>query len=304
MVSPVAWRDDICMKCFEVIIRRQREDMDVGDIKSVLEESSLLLQAQFRANGNAETRGFLEVLESTEEQMKLYQQAQEAMMNSKKEEEGSGAEETLPSSPSSSAVSTNVKQKPFIPELTAETLSFLESFHKILVFYMWMVFRNSVVYSDQETTEDLKKRVELALDWALQVIGYSRKNTTEKNHKGQWKGKGKLGRGEVFNERASIKQLVEDYERRNIREERKERSVWSDGVRDEGSRSGEIEVMDFSEMRAKVKRAWVQAPDLTTLLKNYVEDPSLRVGRNSSATMEAAGSARSMKGNGKGKARL
>ncbi|KAF4615062.1 hypothetical protein D9613_003474 [Agrocybe pediades] len=48
----------------------------------------------------------------------------------------------------------------------------LESFHKALVFYMWMNFRNPVVYSDYSVI-DLKKRVEILLNWSLASMSIS-----------------------------------------------------------------------------------------------------------------------------------
>lgn len=47
-----------------------------------------------------------------------------------------------------------------------ESLSILESFHKVLVFYTWMSLRNSVVYSDM-TVPEVKERLEKVLNWAL-----------------------------------------------------------------------------------------------------------------------------------------
>jgi hypothetical protein len=291
MVSPVPWRDDLGLRCLEVIIKRQREDMDVGDIKSVLEETSLLLHnSTGEEKGKSELKGFIQVLEWSEEQMKIYYTAQEALVKLKKEEDSGkgeeGEESVVKEDDGSSSSVSIVRPRPIMPEITESTLSFLESFHKILVFYMWMLFRNSVVFSDQETTEGLKKRVEVVLDWALQVISYSQKDTNEKvkKGKGKGKGKGKLGSEGLFTERASIKQLMEDYERRNVKEGKREerameKSVWSNGREEEGRKGTEIGVMDNAEIKAKNKRPWVQAPDLTTLLKNYVDNSDLKVGR-------------------------
>ncbi|XP_006459153.1 hypothetical protein AGABI2DRAFT_191205 [Agaricus bisporus var. bisporus H97] len=50
-------------------------------------------------------------------------------------------------------------------------------------------------------------------------------------------------------------------------------------LREEGSKRATVGVLDQAELKSKAKRPWVQAPDLSTLLKNYVENPNLRVGQ-------------------------
>jgi ATP-dependent RNA helicase SUPV3L1/SUV3 len=47
-------------------------------------------------------------------------------------------------------------------------LSLLETFHKVLVLYLWLSLRNPVVFCDQEVAMELKARVERALQWSLQ----------------------------------------------------------------------------------------------------------------------------------------
>lgn len=59
------------------------------------------------------------------------------------------------------------------PASNPRTLEVLEGFHKIVVIYIWMSFRNGVAYSNHKDVSELKKRVEVALEWALQ--GMSRK---------------------------------------------------------------------------------------------------------------------------------
>jgi ATP-dependent RNA helicase SUPV3L1/SUV3 len=46
----------------------------------------------------------------------------------------------------------------------------LETFHKILVAYMWLSFRNPVSYSAQDQTMELKERLEHTLHWCLQEM--------------------------------------------------------------------------------------------------------------------------------------
>ncbi|KDR82116.1 hypothetical protein GALMADRAFT_240629 [Galerina marginata CBS 339.88] len=52
---------------------------------------------------------------------------------------------------------------------SSTTLIQLEAFHKILVFYKWMSFRNPIVYSDPTVTE-LKERSERVLNWTLEKM--------------------------------------------------------------------------------------------------------------------------------------
>ncbi|PPQ88134.1 hypothetical protein CVT25_004889 [Psilocybe cyanescens] len=49
---------------------------------------------------------------------------------------------------------------------TLNSLVTLEAFHKLLVFYTWMSFRNSVVYSDMSIAP-IKERLEKVLNWSL-----------------------------------------------------------------------------------------------------------------------------------------
>ncbi|KAF7353860.1 ATP-dependent RNA helicase [Mycena venus] len=46
----------------------------------------------------------------------------------------------------------------------------LETFHKILVAYMWLSFRNPVSYPSQQEAMDLKERLEHSLHWCLQEM--------------------------------------------------------------------------------------------------------------------------------------
>lgn len=49
-------------------------------------------------------------------------------------------------------------------------LSVLESFHKVSVIYIWMSFRQPLIYHQHKEAAELKGRVESALDWALQSL--------------------------------------------------------------------------------------------------------------------------------------
>jgi ATP-dependent RNA helicase SUPV3L1/SUV3 len=54
------------------------------------------------------------------------------------------------------------------PTSSSESLATLERFHKIIVLYVWMSFRNPVSYSSHDEAADLKTRLEKVLDWSLE----------------------------------------------------------------------------------------------------------------------------------------
>jgi ATP-dependent RNA helicase SUPV3L1/SUV3 len=64
------------------------------------------------------------------------------------------------------------------PQGKGSILEKLEMFHKVLVFYLWMSFRNPVSYNCFNEVSDLKTRVEMALDWTLE--GVSKLDTPER----------------------------------------------------------------------------------------------------------------------------
>ena len=66
-------------------------------------------------------------------------------------------------------VSTNT-----FPMSTSRTLSLLETFHKVLVLYIWLGFRNPVTFCDSEEATELKGRVEKALDWCLKGVSWEK----------------------------------------------------------------------------------------------------------------------------------
>ncbi|KAG5642811.1 hypothetical protein DXG03_002095 [Asterophora parasitica] len=61
-------------------------------------------------------------------------------------------------------------RSPERPRATSDMLSELESFHKALVLYAWMSFRQPIAWNQQNEVADLKERVELALEWTLQAM--------------------------------------------------------------------------------------------------------------------------------------
>ena len=61
------------------------------------------------------------------------------------------------------------------PHSDIDTLMLLESFHKVIVFYIWMSFRNPVVYSELSLVSDLKLRLEKVLNWSLDGLSKNQK---------------------------------------------------------------------------------------------------------------------------------
>jgi len=56
----------------------------------------------------------------------------------------------------------------------AKQLQGLETFHKILVVYIWLSFRNPVSYPSHQEATELKERLERVLHWCLQELTYYR----------------------------------------------------------------------------------------------------------------------------------
>jgi ATP-dependent RNA helicase SUPV3L1/SUV3 len=61
------------------------------------------------------------------------------------------------------------------PRPTPDALADLESFHRVLLLYIWLSFRNAVIYCDYETAMNLKGRVEKALNWCLKGLSWQRR---------------------------------------------------------------------------------------------------------------------------------
>lgn len=61
------------------------------------------------------------------------------------------------------------------PKSTSSILQSLEAFHKSLVLYIWMSFRNPVAYSNYQEAGQLKTRLEKAMDWCLQGMSKNAK---------------------------------------------------------------------------------------------------------------------------------
>jgi ATP-dependent RNA helicase SUPV3L1/SUV3 len=69
-------------------------------------------------------------------------------------------------------VEADMGKKP--PHSDIDTLMCLESFHKVIVFYIWMSFRSPVVYSEFLMVADLKLRLEKVLNWSLEGLSKNR----------------------------------------------------------------------------------------------------------------------------------
>ena len=61
------------------------------------------------------------------------------------------------------------------PHSDIDTLMRLESFHKVIVFYVWMSFRSPVVYAEFLKVADLKLRLEKVLNWSLEGLSKNQK---------------------------------------------------------------------------------------------------------------------------------
>lgn len=66
------------------------------------------------------------------------------------------------------------------PKARGGVLEKLEVFHKALVVYLWMSFRNQLVFRYRDEATELKARVEIALEWALR--GMSMKGEPDGPH--------------------------------------------------------------------------------------------------------------------------
>ena len=64
------------------------------------------------------------------------------------------------------------------PHSDIHTMLLLESFHKVIVFYIWMTFRSPVVYSEFLMVADLKIRLEKVLNWSLEGLSKNQKPLT------------------------------------------------------------------------------------------------------------------------------
>lgn len=215
-VSPISWRDGIVVKAAEEMVKMQRDEMHVN-LDRVLGNSDL---------------GLFDMLKQIERQMAKAQDVRPQAGVERRREQDKGV------------------------VLKDTILESLESFHKVLVMYMWMHLRNSVVYPDYLVAEDLKHRVEVVMDWALQQMG-------KKNIRNRWEKVARygdqpsqsLGHSRIVDKLPPLPHPVTapiDQPQSKI------------GYKTSGG--------------AQVVRQWGQPPDLSTLLKQYVDSSRLKAG--------------------------
>jgi ATP-dependent RNA helicase SUPV3L1/SUV3 len=62
------------------------------------------------------------------------------------------------------------------PTSSQRTLQVLETFHRVLGLYLWLSFRNPVIFAEFEEGHELKERVEKVLEWSLHGVNASMKS--------------------------------------------------------------------------------------------------------------------------------
>ncbi|KAL9714636.1 RNA helicase [Leucoagaricus gongylophorus] len=155
MFIPIPWRDRVGVQAAEEMAALQRDKMCV-----VIENMKTVV-------GGGGKRGLISALE------KMEQKIQDIERGRKKEGEGeeTGVLENISLSlPTLSPLRLGAI-RPLATSIDPELLEQLEALHKILVMYMWSHFKNNVVYPGRDVAENLKNRVEVALDWGLREFG-------------------------------------------------------------------------------------------------------------------------------------
>ncbi len=246
LVSPVAWKDGEVMKVAEEMVNLQREEMCVD------------LDRMFGKGGGAGAGagfGFYDSLADLEHQMVKAQQQQR---------EG---------------------KTPAVVDVKDSALELLESFHKSLVLYMWMHHRNCVVFPDELKAEELKHRVEDVMDWALQQMG-------KKNVSKRW-GQAKAATQQRQHRQHQLPSSPSPIRHSPIATMDKPvpsipfptvvrpQQAQSQLGPDQRQRQ-QLPKIDFVRNDpGLLTRRWEQPPDLSTLLKKYVDSPSLKIGSKS-----------------------
>jgi ATP-dependent RNA helicase SUPV3L1/SUV3 len=77
---------------------------------------------------------------------------------------------------------------------TQDTLGPLESLHNLLVLYIWLGYRNPVVWADMEDAVSLKAETEEAMNWALSVLKLDGRRAGNGYGNGNWGGSNTRGR--------------------------------------------------------------------------------------------------------------
>lgn len=257
MSSPVAWRDEMVVRVAEEMVRLQRDEMCVS-VEAVVKPF-----------------GFMDALMRVEWQMERAKAIAAA---------GEARNARWP--------------KARVGEMKIEVLDTLETFHKVLVLYMWMHFRNNVVYPEREAAEDLKHRVEIVLDWGLQQLG---KKDVAKRWQQTWSSaKREVAEGGMEGEaegRAGHRRHPEasGHHPPSFAANPSPTQLPQDGTHisqvppslrlppisgfPQRPQKPKIDYIRSPNEGARAARQWDQPPDLSTLLKQYVSSPSLKVER-------------------------
>lgn len=175
---PIQWRDKSVVEAAEDMVKLQRDEMCVA-IDDVVGYGKRF-------------RGLVRRLEEVEGKMRSVGAGVQTGGNLN----GTEVDDTSSSLPTTAPAFPFPKPRSslaFSPQqrssIDPEHLDELETLHKILVLYMWMHLRNAVVYSDRDATEDLKQRVEVALDWGLQEVGKGKDSRGDSLQKEKERGK-------------------------------------------------------------------------------------------------------------------
>ncbi|KAF9442553.1 hypothetical protein P691DRAFT_779350 [Macrolepiota fuliginosa MF-IS2] len=246
VVSPVAWKDEQVLGAAEEMVKMQRDEMCV------------------RVERVVEKLGCLDALMWVERGMEKLERA-----NASAGEKGEGK---------------------MVVEVKEGILESLESFHKVLVLYMWMHYRNTVVYPEREEAEKLKLRVEVALEWALRQLGrrdvarewveeQRAQSKTSKKRAPVWSDSRKRIDLDVDAEEEFAQEVSLVLGRVNRLSPRPNSSPQTRRDAEHASApTREKQKIGYSTSGGDRAVRWEQPPDLSTLLKRYVDAPSLKVG--------------------------
>ncbi|PFH53578.1 hypothetical protein AMATHDRAFT_122125, partial [Amanita thiersii Skay4041] len=138
-LAPVQWRDPMCVEVVKRLIEMYKQDLEV-DLAAAVKGT-----------------GFMEALECIE------LEAGESIDNTQLQ----GHEQ-----PDKHLNQQNSQRMGVVTQGSAnhDNLNLLETFHKVLVMYIWMSYRNSVSWGNREDVQALKERVERALEYCLEHL--------------------------------------------------------------------------------------------------------------------------------------
>ena len=67
-----------------------------------------------------------------------------------------------------------------VPPANIHNLDVLETFHKVLVLYLWLSMRNPVIFPEYDEATNVKLRVEKVLHWCLQTLKWDTRQSNPK----------------------------------------------------------------------------------------------------------------------------